>query len=291
MEGGELAYKKPSKMPEGDISRQEKTSAPALRITSRNVSSRRKALQDFYKISEEKSQQSDNQRSSNDDAPRKEPEELEAHTEEPDIASEIPINFENSEEVQKFLKLASIDNILKVRNKVSGKLLSQELTKKSIIYDNYYELIKLRQILDGVSKSSIVSTSSTDQNALDDLTKLNTGNESQNLQSVEQILGDLSNYINQESVNFNADFNSVVSNMVSKRNHLDSSASIIGIPEKGNEVEVDSKQLTDGITELLLSPKSHELAIKKLIDTIDTKNIILKKDLEALASLDIKSSH
>ena len=51
------------------------------------------------------------------------------------------------------IKTAPIEEILKIRNDLSAKLNSSNQTKKSIIYDNYYELIKLSNTLSDLSTS------------------------------------------------------------------------------------------------------------------------------------------
>lgn len=286
MDNPELSYKKPSKKVKGDGSSSEPL-AESLRVSSRKVSSRRRALQDFYKISEDDQKQK-SEMSLENEANKPEqtshgPGETESTGESVPPAS---VDFEDAEAVKQFLQLASINDILKERNEVSGKLLSQELTKKSIIYDNYYELIKLRQILDGVSKSSIVNTTQSAQSALDDLTNLNSGKETpEAVKSVEQILGDLKNFINKESKTFNADFNSVISNVTSKHHHLDSTASIVAIPEKEETADFDSAQLTAEISAVLNPARAKDKDyIKSLVESANPDNLLLQRDIKDLQS-------
>ena len=284
MDNLELSYKKPSKQGKGEDVGSEPL-AESLRVPSRKVSSRRRALQDFYKISE------DDQKQKSEKSPEigaNEPEQTSHHLRETESTGETDsvasVDFEDAESIKQFLQLASINDLLKVRNGVSGKLLSQELTKKSIIYDNYYELIKLRQILDGVSKSSIVNTTQSTQSPLDDLTNLSSRKEaSESVKSVEQILGDLKNFINKESKTFHADFNSVVSNITSEHHRLDSTASIVAIPEKEGTPEFDSAQLTAEISGILNPAHAkNKDYIKSLIESVNPDNVLLQQDIKDL---------
>jgi hypothetical protein len=283
MDNPELSYKKPSKQGKRDGTGSEPL-AESLRVSSRKVSSRRRALQDFYKISEDgQNRNAEKSLESKANEPEQTTHQLSESAGETGSAS---VDFEDAEAVKQFLQLASINDILQVRNGVSGKLLSQELTKKSIIYDNYYELIKLRQILDGVSKSSIVNTTQSAQSALDDLTNLNSRKERpENVKSVEQILGDLKSFINKESKTFNADFNSVVSNITNKHRHLDSNASMVAIPDKEEAADVDSAQLTAEITAVLNPARAKDKDfIKSLAESANPDNLLLQRDIKDLES-------
>ena len=59
----------------------------------------------------------------------------------------------NLNDIDNLIKTAPIEEILKIRNDLSAKLNSSNQTKKSIIYDNYYELIKLSNTLSDLSTS------------------------------------------------------------------------------------------------------------------------------------------
>lgn len=268
-----LSYVKPSaKEPNGKLNTEPL--AESLRVSSRKVSSRRRALQDFYKIADEASAPTKKA----EPKPNEFAETAQANTEEPEEMPSVSIDFDDPKAVKEFLRLASIQQMLEVRNGVSGKLLSQELTKKAIIYDNYYELIKLRQILEGVSKSSIVNTN-TATSALDNLSNLKSRTDP-SAQSVEQTLGDLKRFVNHEAAVFNSDFDSVVANIVS-RGRLDSAASITAIAEDDQD-ELGRMPLSSQISAVLDKSLTNE-ALKELIASVDSENVLLQRDLEALA--------
>lgn len=94
---------------------------------------RRRALQEFYNLENKSKESSPDRPSDLAESPLVEP-----STDEP---------IRKIDDVAKFVRTAPIEEILAARNEITTKLNSQELEKKSIIYDNYYELIKLSETL------------------------------------------------------------------------------------------------------------------------------------------------
>ncbi|RLV96622.1 hypothetical protein JA1_000176 [Spathaspora sp. JA1] len=134
-----LSYKRPSSRispstptPPTSSPNPSNTQSPQpTTATTRKVSSRRKALQDFYNLQEQEKQQDKH---------------------EPKLDKD-PDALPQPEELDEFIQTQPIQEILKLRNKITHTLNSQDSAKKSIIYDNYYELIKLSDTLLDLSKS------------------------------------------------------------------------------------------------------------------------------------------
>lgn len=80
-----------------------------LPATARKVLLRRRALQEFYSLKETEAQP--------------------------------------SVDVEELIKTGDAAELLRVRNQAAGRLNLHDLQKKLIIYDNYYELIKLNNVL------------------------------------------------------------------------------------------------------------------------------------------------
>ena len=229
--------------------------------TSRQVLSRRKALQDFYNIHHQESQDTN----------------IEKLTLKPLISSSEAIhdvNFNNAEELSKFMKNTPVEEILKLRNSMTNKLNSHDLAKKSIIYDNYYELIKLSQILGDLSKPKSVAK----ENVLDGLGIFtNTPNEpitktkEINDQDLDNIFTDLSKFINEDVQRFNTEFETVVKNIQKDfDNDDDSTSSINGIAERSEIGEfpenINKQQLVKEVNVLLdQDPKNFGQESKKKI--------------------------
>lgn len=169
------------------------------------VSSRRKALQDFYKLHREKGE------STPELAPQEAKEEEAKDPEDPTLAEDLS----NPGKIKDFIKTASASQLLKVRNTASGKLNYHDSEKKSIIYDNYYELIKLNQVL------SDLSGKEKKKSVLDEEEKEVVTDE-----QLQKAMEDLTNFLNDKAARFNQDFTLVVNGFTSESRRSDSLASI-----------------------------------------------------------------
>lgn len=252
-----LSYKKPS-----SASSRQQSSTPShpssplpsqiespriSSTTSRQVLSRRKALQDFYNIHHQESQDTN----------------VDELASKPLVSSSetfYNVNFNNAEELSKFMKNTPIEEILKLRNSITNKLNSHDLAKKSIIYDNYYELIKLSQILGDLSKPKSVAK----ENAMEGLGIFtNTPNEPTtktkeiNDHDLDSIFTDLSKFINEDVQQFNTEFETVVKNIQKDfdNDDSDSASSIKGIVERsevgGFPENINKQQLVNEVNVLL----------------------------------------
>lgn len=160
------------------------TQAPA----TRRVLSQRKKLQEFYKL----------------------------HTENQGQASSVIANedqllnriqeLRDAEALARFVKESSAQDMLKVRNEIAQKLNYHDLEKKTIIYDNYLELIKLDQTLASVKDGHIEVL---------DKDKLLFGNTDPKLKTFHEVFAELQTFVSNEAAVFNQDFRSVVSSILS----------------------------------------------------------------------------
>lgn len=190
----------------------ESPSAPSTPTlgSSRKVSSRRKALQDFYKLHQEKGE-------GTHEAPASEPkEDEEKKTEETTLTADL----NDPSSIEEFIKTASASQLLKVCNKASGKLNFHDSEKKSIIYDNYYELIKLNQVLSDLSgkerKKPVL-----DEEQKDVVTD----------EHLQKAMDELTTFLNDKASRFNQDFTLVVNSFGTESRRSDSLASIQAIKE------------------------------------------------------------
>lgn len=193
---------------------------PTLGAT-RKVSSRRKALQDFYKLHQEGGKESESEQDFNKFEPKSEKDALEdqeltARKEAISLAEEL----KDPEAINAFIKNASASELLKVRNQASGKLNFHDSEKKSIIYDNYYELIKLNQVLSDLSgrekKKSILDEDQA---------------EVVNDEHLRKVLGELSSFLDNTASKFDQGFTLVVNCFSEDSKRADSFASIRTIRE------------------------------------------------------------
>lgn len=283
-----LSYKKPSSA----SSRQHQSSTPShpssplpksqfesprisSATTSRQVLSRRKALQDFYNIHHQESQDTN----------------IEELVSKPLISSSETthnVNFNDPEQLSKFMKSTPVEEILKLRNSITNKLNSHDLAKKSIIYDNYYELIKLSQILGDLSKPKPVAK----ENALDGLgiftnppNELKTKTKEINDHDLDSIFTDLSKFINEDVQQFNTEFETVIKNLQKDfdNDDNDSASSIKGIAEN-SEIDkfpesINKQQLVKEVN-LLLDEDAKN--VKQ-----ESKNKILNDIQDILKSLNV----
>lgn len=239
-----LSYKKPSEKGQThktqlseSVASSSTDSVLSTPIATRKVS-RRKALQDFYKIESE----------GNGD------ENLNA----------TPLH---EQDLDKFLQTSSIVDILKLRNTISGTQSSQDLEKKEIIYNNYYELIKLNDTLNNLSNPSLKK----DDKILSTETISDT--------YVDETLEDLSGFLSNTASKFSDDLKSVLKNL--NQHEADDDASVTGIVENTPIVEstVDKIQLINEINMLLAGniDKSVKPTIELDIQSI-LKNLSVKQD-------------
>ncbi|CAI5760509.1 unnamed protein product [Candida verbasci] len=186
-----LSYKTPSSDVNSPIS-SPNVSSTNLEKTNRKVS-RRKALHDFYHIKEQPTQPVETEESKKD--------------------SIEDVNLNDPENIKKFINNASNLELLKFRNMLSLKLSSSNQTKKSIIYDNYYELIKLSNTLGELSeikpKSELPKSKLSGFGIYEEQPELD-----QNY--IDDTLNELSNFIQNESVKFQGTFEDVVKKHESK---------------------------------------------------------------------------
>lgn len=164
--------------------------------TSRKVLSRRKALQEFYKIQDSEA----------------------SLGEEPkDVSSQVEA-LDDPHKLNEFLRTAKAADILKVRNSAANKLNFHDLEKKSIIYDNYYELIKLNQVLSNLSADKDKKKSPMDEEREKPVTD----------EYVNSVLAELSAFLTNEASQFNQDFQKVVE-LICRETDSDSMSSVKGI--------------------------------------------------------------
>ncbi|ABN66383.2 predicted protein [Scheffersomyces stipitis CBS 6054] len=279
MAEGQLSYKKPSLQTGANGSRSQ-VSSPQLNtnnsnnsvpgspstptVGTRKISSRRKALQEFYNIQEKEDV------NGSENTPTK-------------SSGHDQINLQDPAELASFVKNASIEEILKLRNSVSSKLNTHDSEKKSIIYDNYYELIKLSQTLESISNARPQFSNSTTLNGLG-IYEENGQNTSEAKDSdyLESTLSELSSFITSESSKFNDNFETIVQKLQENNtNDFDSAASIISIVDDNNKFSaVDRKSLSVEVNQLLN---------KKLLEQLpeDQKGQVITEIETILQSLDV----
>lgn len=178
-------------------------SAPTDHTAQRKVLSRRRALQDFYRINPQS------------EGGASEPAEAAVSGEspiEPSVPEKtLPLAEElaNDETYEQFVKTADIKDLLRVRNAAAEKVNLHDLKRKAIIYDNYLELIKLNQILGDIN---------------DELAEFHV-----NSQYIDKSLAQLRDFLETEALVFNQSFPDVVASVCASIDDLDSVASLVGL--------------------------------------------------------------
>ncbi|RCK65119.1 hypothetical protein Cantr_00832 [Candida viswanathii] len=238
--------------------------------TARKVSSRRKALQEFYRLNEE-------------------------NHEDPSLGSGGSgsgsfdnIDISSLESIDNMIKNAPIEDILKVRNSITAKLSSSNQTKKAIIYDNYYELIKLSNTLADLTTARLAKkTDSTSAFKLytdeddeanrdkDELTKE---------EYVDKTLQELADFVSSEGSKFNGTFKEVLDNLNSSI--ASDNASMLTLKEDDqDELEQSEKQqIIDHINYILNLPTQEPDETAKEEAIKDIKQILADNpDNEILA--------
>ncbi|CUM65633.1 uncharacterized protein PRCAT00003281001 [Priceomyces carsonii] len=186
-----LSYEKPSLKKNRDNSLIP-SSESVGDVTSRRVLSRRKALQEFYNLRQDKLKSTVPEDKSHIDAEE----------------DEIELKLKDDDSLSQYLKNTLIEDILKLRNSITSKLNSHDMAKKSIIYDNYYELIKLGQVLGKLDTTNPPES----DNSLKTLSlKLDESrNETKNDDYIDNVLHELATFINNKAIHFNTDFETIV---------------------------------------------------------------------------------
>lgn len=178
-----------------------KDSNTSLPRGGRHTLSRRKALQDFYKINKDGSEEPQ----TNDEKPRN------SLNLDGKLAEQLK-SLQEPELLNAYLKTTPVEDILKLRNSIVNNLNSQTLEKKSIIYNNYQELIKLNTVLMKLSQSPPKQKAS----ALDSFgTKVEKTEPHKTDESyLESALSNLAEFFSGEAKNYNLDFKSTVENIM-----------------------------------------------------------------------------
>lgn len=166
--------------------------SPKISQGTRKVLSHRKKLQEFYKLHAEKSESNEKQTESQPD---------------PSESLSTAEKLKDPEELDQFIKKSSAPEMLRIRNELALKLNFRDLEKKTIIYDNYSELIKLDQTLGSVKKGSL-------RTAEEDRFMLAMSGEKR--ADFNQVFKEAQNFLQQEASVFNQDFRSVVQSVLAE---------------------------------------------------------------------------
>lgn len=283
-----LSYKKP-----------RKEDAESVPEQTRKVS-RRKALQEFYHIQQQKAQEasgsgttnetkdttSELTNTTNETAQNTTKVANETSTDTP-TDTELP-DLSNQAAFEHYIKTTTINDILKLRNTVTNDLNSHELEKKSIIYDNYYELIKLNKTLQNLSNPAVPK----DTKIVTGLNHLDDDKVTIDRKYISTSLNDLKEFFDKKAATYNDTFPNVISNLLSEFNDSQSTASVMAINETTEIIpdNIDKASLVAEIN-LLLDAKqldeSKRLQIKSKIDELVKK---LNDQLFILQLYDIKET-
>ncbi|CAN3376646.1 hypothetical protein DIURU_004434 [Diutina rugosa] len=205
--------------------------------------SRRRALQEFYNI--------DKKESSSESV-------VAESTPDPD-----PDPIPTIDDIDTFVKTKPIQEILATRNRIAGRLNSQESQKKSIIYDNYYELIKLSQTLATLEKPS--TKRQNDLSVTLDNAEVDDGYMDRTFASLQQ-------FVNASPI-LGKPFGDVADNV----SQSEARASVVAIAE---EVE-PNQELADDISALLAYKEDKELA--DAVGSLQAKSDVLRYELSQLS--------
>lgn len=226
-----------------------RSSSTASFVTTRKVSSRRKALQEFYHLNENSN---GNLNSSS------------VSTTPGVITSVENLDISNPENIDNMIKNSPIEDILRLRNSISSKLNSSNQTKKSIIYDNYYELIKLSNTLADLSTAKLIKKKDSslpfklyeaeEENDANNVTKGTTKEE-----YVDKTLDELSEFVLHEGDKFNGSFNEVLDKL--NCSIASDSASILTLKEDDQDQleQAPKQEIIDHINYILNLTHEKEL--------------------------------
>lgn len=106
------------------------------------VKAQREALKNFYKLKQTEDTSNNTPNPTNDDT--------KSITSSHKNSIDDLIDSFKIEDIEEFINTESYINILKTEDKVLDKLNSAKSDIKSIIYNNYYELIKINSVLEGL---------------------------------------------------------------------------------------------------------------------------------------------
>ncbi|KAK6203270.1 uncharacterized protein RJT21DRAFT_113182 [Scheffersomyces amazonensis] len=301
-----LSYKKPSlnssRVPSQTstplIGSSNNSSPSTPTAGTRKISSRRKALQEFYNISHNEDESDIS--NINEGSPSKDPNHEEIKEKQPKRTrtNSTNLNLENNEDVTNFIKTSNIEDILKLRNSLTNKLNSHAVEKKTIIYENYYELIRLSQTLHDISNAT---PSKQENNNVDGLGIFSTSNDN-NEKSIDNtedylnsVLTEFSDFINNDAKKFDGSFEDVVKNLQAELSQSDSTASINVIPDNYEKQEFpDNVDITGLIKELnfILNGDKTQISQEnksKLLDSIQTILEKLSTNKDELLILQLNS--
>lgn len=239
-----IAYKKPPKG-QKDSPVTSNPSSPYLGDSSsllsspklkgeRKVLARRKALQHFYSLPLQPGTNEDSKSESSLSAKSSKDSYINGTLEEEVLDFSI-VNDEKR--LSDFLRRSSINDILRLRNAISDQSNSHELRKKSLIYDNYYELIKLSEILGELSR--LKNSQEMESDGLGILKqngkKVFSSDSDDSVEYINSTLNDLQDFIKNDVKTFTSDFNSIAKDQIEASGDLDSNASITTVKEDVNE--------------------------------------------------------
>lgn len=251
--------------------------SPALSETPQSDSknhpflSRRKALQDFYSINEPESSQGDSGRGQDFDTSN--------------LSSGIE-KFTNNG-TDEYLDLP-IEEILKLRNSISFTLNSYDLTQKSLIYDNYHELISLSNTL---RDFSLPRPQKSKPQLLESfgISVPSDGEEKSEKETsgdfIEDTLTDLRSFVGSKVKRFSSDFESLIQGLqqeFKEGSEADSSASVESIKENQEQDNLpDSLDKNMFVKELnsLLQNDKNMAAEKKEKYVSDIQNCLSELDI------------
>lgn len=195
-----ISYTKKSRKDEAKESEQPVLPAsqptPTLTSGTRRVLSHRKKLQEFYKLNAETSGES----------------KTEDLKEEPRL-SKIE-QLRDPKALELFTKVSTAHEMLKVRNEIALKLNFHDLEKKTIIYDNYSELIKLDKTLGSV-KNGTLEPQEEDRFAV---------NPKHGKKDFNDIFLQLGASVERDAAIFNQDFQSVINSILTNPKPIDGEA-------------------------------------------------------------------
>lgn len=239
--------------------------------TNQSFLSRRKALQDFYSINESESSQANPKKGQEIDTSN--------------VSSDIE-RFTNND-TDEYLD-RPIEEILKLRNSVSFTLNSYDLTQKSLIYDNYHELINLSNTL---KDFSLPKPQRGKQHLLESfgISVPSEGDEKSDKGTsadfIEDTFADLRNFVASKVKRFSTDFESLIQELrqeLKDGSEADSNASVKSIKENSEQDNLpdnlDKDMFVKELNSLLQSDRN--MAIEKREKFVsDIQNCLSELDI------------
>lgn len=253
---------------------------------TRNVLAGRKKLKEFYQLKKQEKEAAAAAASATATAA--------ASTENSNGDANDIITFENSlsllddeEKLKKYLQTNSIDDILKLRNSIAHKLSSHDSAKKSIVYDNYYELIKLSETLGSLSNGEHTVDLSPTIHGVVPLSRK--GRQVIDSGYLESVFDDLTSFVDNRVTNFCSNFQEIATAPSSN----DDNSSITGMiarDEDDNNLSANKSKLEAELNILLKSDfnqfteKQKSDLIKELKDikSLSTTNYLLSNQIDQI---------